>query len=41
MNILNKLGCDGIQGYYFSKPLPKEEIEGWLEKGKCSVDKKS
>ena len=41
LDILSKLGCDGIQGYYFSKPLPKEEIEGWLEKGKCSVDKKS
>jgi diguanylate cyclase (GGDEF)-like protein len=29
---LRKLNCDEIQGYYFSKPLPKEEIEKVLKK---------
>lgn len=27
---LKELGCDTLQGYYFSKPLPAEEIETWL-----------
>ena len=26
LELLKKLGCDIIQGYYFSKPLPAEEI---------------
>ncbi|MBZ9535266.1 EAL domain-containing protein [Cytobacillus oceanisediminis] len=30
LKILNKWGCDEIQGYFFSKPLPAEElIEYW------------
>lgn len=33
LDILTKLGCNGIQGYYFYKPLPKEDIEKLLEKG--------
>ena len=31
--ILKELGCDIIQGYYFSKPLPAEEFEKLIEKG--------
>ncbi|MGH4052300.1 MAG: EAL domain-containing protein [Clostridium sp.] len=27
INILQKMGCNQIQGYYFSKPLPAYEIE--------------
>lgn len=27
VKILKNMGCNKIQGYYFSKPLPKEEIE--------------
>jgi EAL domain-containing protein (putative c-di-GMP-specific phosphodiesterase class I) len=27
---LRELGCDSIQGYYVSKPLPAEEFESWL-----------
>ena len=27
MMLLKELGCDIIQGYYFSKPLPPEEFE--------------
>ncbi len=26
LNILSTLGCDYIQGFYFSKPIPEEEI---------------
>lgn len=28
--ILKKLGCDLIQGYYFSKPIPKNEFEQYV-----------
>lgn len=27
---LEELGCFEIQGYYFSKPLPIEELNSWL-----------
>ena len=27
LDILKKLGCDMIQGFYFSKPLPFDEFE--------------
>ncbi len=30
-HILKKLGCDVIQGYYFSKPLPEAEMTKLLE----------
>ncbi|WP_215144678.1 GGDEF and EAL domain-containing protein [Exiguobacterium qingdaonense] len=29
-NALRELGCDEMQGYYFSKPLPLEELEAWI-----------
>ncbi|QCX34410.1 EAL domain-containing protein [Caloramator sp. E03] len=32
LNILKKIGCDYVQGYVFSKPLPKEEINNLLNK---------
>lgn len=31
MEILTGLGCNLIQGYYFSKPLPEDEIEDLLK----------
>ncbi|MBQ5316417.1 MAG: EAL domain-containing protein [Oscillospiraceae bacterium] len=32
MELLHKIGCDIIQGYYFSKPLPPDEFEKLFEK---------
>ncbi len=34
LDILKKLGCDIIQGYYFSKPLPADEFEELIIKEK-------
>jgi len=31
--ILNNLGCDSFQGFYFSKPLPAFEFKNLLERG--------
>ena len=33
-NFLKENGCDEIQGYYISKPLPVDEIEKFLKKSK-------
>jgi EAL domain-containing protein (putative c-di-GMP-specific phosphodiesterase class I) len=33
MSFLRKLGCEEIQGYYFSKPLTAEEISAKLRLG--------
>ena len=32
--VLKALGCDMIQGYYFSKPVPQEEFNHFLEERK-------
>jgi EAL domain-containing protein (putative c-di-GMP-specific phosphodiesterase class I) len=32
MELLKRLGCNIIQGYYFSKPLPPEEFGILIEK---------
>lgn len=31
LDVVNRLGCDAIQGHYFSRPLPELEAEKWLE----------
>jgi EAL domain-containing protein (putative c-di-GMP-specific phosphodiesterase class I) len=28
---LDALGCDAIQGYYVSRPIPAEDLSSWLE----------
>jgi EAL domain-containing protein (putative c-di-GMP-specific phosphodiesterase class I) len=28
---LARLGCDLAQGYHISKPLPAEQLTGWLQ----------
>lgn len=35
LKILQDIGCDAIQGYYLSKPLPKEEFEELFLKTNC------
>lgn len=30
MEVLYRLGCSHMQGFLFSRPLPPEDIEGWL-----------
>ena len=30
MNLLKNMGCDIIQGYYFSKPVPAEEFSAFI-----------
>lgn len=37
LDFLKSIGCDKIQGYYYSKPLPPEEFEAFL-KTKVSGD---
>lgn len=36
--ILKELGCDLIQGYVFSKPLPSTEFEEYLRHNACSLE---
>jgi predicted signal transduction protein with EAL and GGDEF domain len=31
MEVLHRLGCGIMQGFLFSKPLPADDIERWLE----------
>ena len=30
LSFLNKIGCDMVQGYVFSKPLPVAKFENWI-----------
>ena len=30
VEVLKKLGCDIVQGYYFSKPIPPEEMSRFV-----------
>ena len=30
LRLLGELGCDEAQGYYFSRPLPADELAKWL-----------
>jgi EAL domain-containing protein (putative c-di-GMP-specific phosphodiesterase class I) len=30
VDVLKNLGCERLQGYYFSKPKPTKEIDLWL-----------
>ena len=32
LNLLRKLSCEYVQGYFFSKPIPASEITSLLEK---------
>ena len=32
VGVLREIGVDGLQGYYFSKPVPGAQLAGWLAK---------
>lgn len=32
VHILRQKGCDVLQGYFFSKPVPVDEFEAWMKK---------
>ena len=34
LTTLKKLGCDYVQGYYFSRPVPPEEFESFITAGR-------
>ncbi len=33
-NLLSDLGCDAAQGYFIAKPMPGDQLLGWLEQHK-------
>ena len=35
-HLLKRWGCDKLQGYYFSKPLPVAKFEAWLQENESS-----
>ena len=32
IELLQSIGCDQVQGYYYAKPMPEEEFYALLEK---------
>ena len=32
LSVLEKMGCDCVQGYYFSKPLPVDRLEAYISR---------
>ena len=30
-NMLTELGCDHLQGYYFSRPIPADEVNAYID----------
>jgi EAL domain-containing protein (putative c-di-GMP-specific phosphodiesterase class I) len=35
VEFLRAYGCDEMQGYYFSKPVPADQFEALLAEGRC------
>lgn len=35
---LSRLGCDLIQGYYLSRPMPAEALNAWLSSRRLAAD---
>ena len=38
LHVLRDLGCDTVQGYYFSEPVPADKFERFLEQGKAAEE---
>ncbi len=38
LNLLKKIGCDKIQGFLISKPLPSAEVEAFLKGGEALME---
>ncbi len=36
-NMLKKLGCDAVQGYYISKPMSAEKFSQWIERSPWGI----
>src|SRR5260370_41622489 len=36
-DLLATLGCDIVQGYYLSRPVPAQDLERWLDEWKAAV----
>jgi EAL domain-containing protein (putative c-di-GMP-specific phosphodiesterase class I) len=34
LQLLHMMGCDQIQGYYFAKPMPAEEVRNFINERK-------
>ena len=34
LNLLRKLGCDAVQGYFINRPLPPEKFANYLTRKK-------
>ncbi|NOX08795.1 MAG: EAL domain-containing protein [Gammaproteobacteria bacterium] len=41
LNVLEILGCDVVQGYLFSRPLPAEKLEAWLHDSRWGISKEN
>lgn len=39
LDILGDIGCDGVQGYLYSKPLPADQFATWVEQHKAKSAK--
>jgi diguanylate cyclase (GGDEF)-like protein len=37
VEMLHRYGCDVIQGYFYSRPVPAEQLAGWLANGPAAA----
>ncbi|CAI8881703.1 diguanylate cyclase [Methylococcus capsulatus] len=40
LEFLERAGCDEVQGFYFSRPVPADEIAGWLSREGAVQDRR-
>mgnify|MGYP000424759294 FL=1 len=38
VELLRKIGCDNVQGYYYAKPMPVEDFFELLQKDRQSIN---